>query len=130
MECKHCGSDDWYVKGKYKRCIPCHANNQRKTYHARKAGTYYQRTHKYQAKPLAESIKVLSGKHLKTACHRGHEYTQENTRLEITSKGQIVRRCIKCIYLKSVRRYGNKVDSYAAKMLSSNSPLDRLAEIE
>lgn len=130
MKCKKCGQEDWYVRGKYKRCIPCHNKAQLASYHNRKLGIEKQRKSTYKSRPLAEQLKLISQKKMQAACTRGHNLTGDDVRLEIDSKGRMHRRCLKCERLRSRKRYGLETPSEIAQLLGGKvRPWEGLEDI-
>jgi hypothetical protein len=118
MKCKKCGADQWYRRGKYKRCIPCHNKNQLKSYHNRKLGIERGRQSKYRPRPLSKTM--TSQPIVQTVCSRGHELSGDNVRLDLDSTGNFHRRCKKCEYLASRKKYGLPVNSDMVKLLAPN----------
>lgn len=131
MKCKKCGSDDWYVRGKYKRCTPCHNKTQLEAYHNRKIGLGRQRKQKYTARPLSQEFGYIHPlfveKKLQTVCKRGHELSGDNVRLDLDSKGRTHRRCRKCEYLRHRQDYGLPVVSEVSKLME-DKPWHRLQD--
>lgn len=131
MKCKKCGQEEWYVRGKYRRCIPCHNKAQLTSYHNRKLGIEKVRKQSYKSRPLAEQLKTISQKKMQLTCHRGHNLTGEDIRLETDSLGRVHRRCLRCEKLRSRKRYGLSTPSELAELLGGKAkPWGDLEEIE
>jgi hypothetical protein len=132
MKCKKCGGEEWYRRGTYKRCIPCHNEVQLVSYHNRKLGIKADRRKSHQSKPIAQQLKNLPTgitleKRLMTACGKGHEFNKENTRLEVDRFGRIHRRCLQCMYLYTRKRYGLDNPSRLKDLLQEkDNPWDTL----
>jgi hypothetical protein len=128
MKCKKCGNDDWYVKGRYRRCTPCHNEVQLAAYHNRKLGVSKVRKSKHTSRPLAQRINIAPlPRSQMVACSKGHEFTQENTRLEVDNKGRVHRRCLRCEYLQGRKRYGLETPSKLRKLLQEkDNPWDEI----
>lgn len=126
--CRKCGAEEWYQRGKYRRCTPCHNTSQLAAYHNRKVGIEQGRRSQHKARPLAEQLK-FSQKKEQTACHRGHLFDEQNTRIEVDNKGRFHRRCRKCELLRYRRRYGIETKSQAKELLDQTQrPWERLNE--
>lgn len=130
MQCKKCKTDDWYVRGSYKRCRECHRRTLNRAYHNRKIDSPKQRKH-LPSRSLAQEIKVLSPaaiqKRMQTTCYRGHELTTDNVRLDIDRKGRQHRRCLKCDRLKQRRKYGIETESRIAELMTvGERPWERM----
>ncbi len=131
MKCKKCGQEEWYERGKYKRCIPCHNKAQLASYHNRKLGIEQPRRAGYKARPLAEQLRTISQKKIQEQCHRGHNLTGENIRLEIDDRGRTHRRCLRCERLRARKRYGLETPSEVAELLGGKvRPWEGLEDIE
>jgi hypothetical protein len=128
MRCKKCGGDDWYVKGKYRRCIPCHNEIQLAAYHNRKqGGSTAGKRSTLKARPLSQTLAVLRQTQQQTSCSRGHEFTDENTRLEVDGKGMTHRRCKQCERIKYRRRYGLDTPSRISELMQEkDNPWDQI----
>lgn len=129
MKCKQCGTvDDYYVRGKYRRCNECHRRSKSRQYHNEKINSPKQRNHQ-PSRPLSKEIARLSPaileKRLKTVCIRGHSLTGENVRLDTDSRGRLHRRCLSCDRLKQRKKYGIAVESDMVKLMQP-SPWDSL----
>lgn len=122
--CKKCGSQDFYVRGKYRRCTPCHNEVQLRAYHRRKISDEKSRNSKYKPKPVSRQLKG-SKAIVQTVCKRGHELSEDNVRLDLDSKGNYHRRCLKCEYLASRKKYGLPVNSDMVKLLAP-APWERI----
>jgi len=127
MRCKKCGSEEFYVRGKYRRCTPCHNEAQAKAYHNRKISAEKTRSSKYQPRPLSQALASIPNN--QQVCKRGHELNGSNVRLDLDSKGRYHRRCKKCEYLTSRKKYGLEIESSMAKLLAP-SGWERLQELE
>lgn len=115
MKCKKCKTDDWYERGKYRRCKECHRKTSLASYHALKIGSEQRRKNYTPARPVSEQLAGLYGKalekRLQKVCSAGHQLTEDNVRLETDSKGRTHRRCLRCEHLKNYKRYGKELPS-------------------
>jgi hypothetical protein len=123
MKCKKCGTDDWYERGRYKRCRQCHRETMLRSYHNRRLGIT--KTSK-QARPrnFSKDLAVLDNptaiaKRLQTTCVRGHELSPDNVRIDVDSKGRQHRRCRKCERVKNHKKYGIPTPSDMKDLLAS-----------
>jgi len=123
MKCKKCGGEDFYVRGRYRRCVPCHNEVQLKSYHNRKISAEKSRNSKYTPRPLSQ--KLNAHVQVKTVCKRGHELSDDNVRLDLDNKGNYHRRCRKCEYLTSRKKYGLPVNSDMVRLLAPQ-PWERI----
>lgn len=124
MKCKR-GHEDWYVRGRYKRCNVCFLDTVARHYQNKKLGTSPEtREHKYQLRPLSQMLSLMPSD--RTTCNKGHEL-KDNVRYEVTSRGLTQWRCKTCEAFKTKRRYGIKVESTLKEMLGKDeSPWDVL----
>lgn len=132
MKCKRCKSDDWYTRGKYRRCKECHRKTALASYHSLKIGSTSDKKVK-ASRPVAQQLaglsKVSLEKRLTTKCKYGHELTTDNVRLEIDRKGKGHRRCKRCEYLKNYRRYGKELPSIVRDLMrAGDKPWESLNE--
>lgn len=105
--CKQCGNSDWYLKGEFSSCRPCHAEAQRRYLQNKRMGI------EYSPKRLPiRSMEYLLTQGLKgsvsravTHCPRNHAYAGDNVRVE-NSNGRVHRRCKTCERDAKRVRYG------------------------
>jgi hypothetical protein len=102
--CNQCGAFDFYTKGKFSYCRPCHAEAQKR--YASKI------SEKELLKPPSHSLEKLltmrqSSGRLKTHCVNGHPLSGDNVRISSQRDGKWMRRCCKTCERNAKRvKYG------------------------
>lgn len=91
--CKQCGAFDFYVKGKFSYCRPCHSEAQKRYVQNKRTGTTISRK-PLKSKPLSTLLTKKKIKAPKSHCAQGHPFSGDNVRLEFT--GTRLRRCRAC----------------------------------
>lgn len=92
--CKKCNNFDWYIKGQFSYCRPCHSEAQKR--YAKKISD------KELLKPPAYSLEQLmamrkSFHKAKTHCVNGHPFSGDNVRISSQRNGRnLRRRCRAC----------------------------------
>lgn len=94
--CKQCGSLDFYIKGKFSYCRPCHTEAQKRYYYNKRLGI----TKELKGPPVKTLDQLLSSgsaANLKLRCANGHPMTGDNVRLDTQANGKnLLRRCRTC----------------------------------
>lgn len=92
--CNQCGSFDWYERGTFSYCRPCHSEAQRR-YVARKAAAEDVELVSPPNRPLhQQSFNLISPR---LTCKNGHPVNSENVRVSSQRKGtNLFRRCRAC----------------------------------
>jgi hypothetical protein len=102
--CKKCNNFDFYEKGTFSYCRPCHAEAQRR--YAAKSSD------RELLKPPTHSLEHLMarGNHpqrTKTHCVNGHPFSGDNVRISSQKNGKVARRCCRTCERNAKRvRYG------------------------
>lgn len=92
--CRQCNSVDYYVKGNFSYCRPCHAASQRRYEHRKRIGEELPKPREKNPVVLGESLSLNNGIR-KTHCPKGHPYDKSNTRIAYTGKKK-ERKCKAC----------------------------------
>jgi hypothetical protein len=130
MKCKKCNTEEWYVKGKYRRCIECNRQAVSRYYQNKKIGV--ERSRKInKSKSVSQVIARITTDGLKnrtkTVCVRGHELTMDSVRIEVDRNGVQHRRCRACENLKNYKKYEIPVPSAMKELLNKElNPWDFL----
>jgi hypothetical protein len=112
--CKTCGAIDWYSKGKFSYCRPCHSEAQKRYMHNKSMGIEVTR----QGPPVRSLEYLLSlgsRTNLKERCSKGHPFSGDNVRVE-TQYGRLRRRCKTCERNAKRVSYGLAPEPEAAKL--------------
>lgn len=104
--CKQCGNFDFYEKGNFSYCRPCHAEAQKRYAQNKRMGLSYEQE-KSATKPLAR--RRFSGRTSVKYCPRGHSYSGDNVRYE-EYKGRMQIRCKACERDAKRVRYGLRAE--------------------
>ena len=106
--CKQCGSSDFYFKGEFSYCRPCHKEAQKRYAENKRAGLSYE-----SAKPAPQrtlSSMLTKAKLTPTHCPRNHPYRGDNLRVEYPSHANHQIRCKACERDAKRVRYGLQPD--------------------
>lgn len=123
--CKKCGSNEFYTRGKYFRCVPCHRATVKRSVQRRKLDQKLERKNTVQAQSLKKLLKdpvkdapLIAANRQKDSCPKGHPYTPENTRVAGQGKYRDIpnRHCRTCNRNEARRRYGIEEDESSPKM--------------
>ncbi len=102
--CSKCGAHDWYIKGEFSYCRPCHNEAQRRYASNKRMGISPPK--KTPPKRSLEYMLSLGNKtNLKPVCSNGHPYSGDNVRVE-QQHGRLKRRCRTCERDAKRVRYG------------------------
>ncbi len=139
--CKKCGSNEFYTRGKYFRCVPCHRATAKKSVQRRKLNQKLERKNGLQTKslkkllrekPISEPDFIVANRE-KTHCPKGHLYSDETTRVAGQGKYRDSpnRHCRICNKNEARRRYGIEEDhSYREVKKISDFLLDSLDDVK
>lgn len=91
--CKKCQVNDFYVKGNFSYCRPCHTEAQKRYLENKRMGV----TPELRSPPnrSLQSL-LLNSTDLKSYCANGHPYSGENLRVQAAVTGRLQRRCKAC----------------------------------
>lgn len=114
--CKKCNAFDFYVKGDFSYCRPCHAEAQ-KRYSERKAAAEEVELLKAPSVALhAQDYSRNSGRG-RLVCKNGHPLNSENTRVSSQRGGRhLFRRCRACERNAKRVKYGLPVEAVPARL--------------
>lgn len=114
--CHKCGAYDWYYRGSFSYCRPCHAEAQ-KRYMERKKHAEEVQVVKPPSKTLhSQDFSQHSGRR-RLACKNGHPVNAENTRMSSQRGGKdLFRRCRVCERNTSRVKYGLPVEAAPVKL--------------
>ena len=115
--CKQCGNYDWYYRGTFSYCRPCHNEASRK--YNRKLSDVEpvilpKRDLQYLISPRGRRG---SAERNKVSCPKGHPYNSENTYWSTQKSGRAVnRRCRVCDRNNKRLKYGLPVEPAYQKL--------------
>jgi hypothetical protein len=115
--CKKCNLFDFYYRGDFSYCRPCHAESQRR-YRERIATGETLET----VKPPSYPLYLLSSKNnfesKKVACPKGHPLRGDNVRITSQRKGSHVnRKCRACDRDSKRVRYGLEEETTSVRLI-------------
>lgn len=114
--CSKCNAFDFYQKGSFSYCRPCHSEAQ-KRYVARKAAAEEVELLKPPSKPLHEQDFKSNHGRLRLVCKNGHPLNSENTRVSSQRNGvHLFRRCRACERNAKRVKYGLPVEPAPARL--------------
>ena len=99
--CKQCGFMDFYVKGKFSYCRPCHNQAQRR-YAAKNSDRQLLQPPAYSLEYLM--TKKKSAHAAKTHCKKGHPFSGDNVKITSQDNGRLMRR-----YCRACKRNAKRV---------------------
>lgn len=118
--CKRCGSSEFYVRGKYFRCVPCTRSAAKRYHQKKKLDQKFERKDVVQPKSIKKLLREpkkypphIIAHREKEFCPQGHPYNSpEVTRISGQGKYRDVpnRHCRICNKNAQRRRYGIEED--------------------
>jgi hypothetical protein len=112
--CKQCGNFDFYVKGNFSYCRPCHSEAQ-KRYIKRKAQAEEVSLLKPPSRLLHEHS--FNNARRRLACKNGHPINSENVRVSSQRDGKhLFRRCRACARNEKRVKYGLEAEPTPARL--------------
>lgn len=88
--CKKCQAFDWYIRGNFSYCRPCHTESQKKYLQNKAQGS----TDRQLLKPPSHSLGfIVSNGPDKVFCSKGHPLFGDNVRISSQRNGRNLRRC-------------------------------------
>lgn len=111
--CKQCNAFDFYQRGEFSYCRPCHTEAQKRYAQNKRMGISYQS--KGGPKQSLETLFQKRARKLKPTCARGHLFAGDNLRLD-QYKGKLIRRCRACERDIKRVKYGLKPDPDPVKL--------------
>lgn len=112
--CNKCGAHDWYSKGEFSYCRPCHSEAQRRYIANKRLGISPERK-KPPVRTLEYMLSLGKAGDLSPVCSKGHPFSGDNVRLE-QQYGRLRRRCKTCERDAKRVRYGLAPEPAATRL--------------